>query len=156
MKDFVPPISIWESMFHDLDYVEVVSDIPKECDALVVSPGRCDVFGCPAGTTEETSGVMYVYDQKELPEKYQHHPRFLISNAVWKTDPKLIQAVQKRIQALVKALTEYNTRASLLIQQPAIKTETLGFWREYSDDIQQKAMYTLKRELMKVHEARRT
>jgi hypothetical protein len=144
LEDFVPSISIWKKIFSDFKYVKIVNNIPEECDALVVSPSRCDAFGCPAGKKEENIGVMYIYDQHELPEKYRYHPRFLISNAVWKKDPHIIEAVEKRAKAFTKAISEFNKNFSLPIKKPAIKTETLGFWQDYSDEIQIQAINALK------------
>lgn len=148
LEGLVPSSSVWKEIFHDLEFVEIVDSIPEECDALVVTPCRCEAFGCPAGKTDENIGVMYIYDQNDLSAKYRYHPRFLISNAVWKKDPQLIEAVRQRMTAFVKAVSEFNKTSCLPIEQPAIKTETLGFWKDYSDEIQEQAIYILKTELV--------
>jgi hypothetical protein len=51
------------------------------------------------------------------------------------------------MRAFVKAVSEFN-KTSLLIEQPAIKTETFGFWQDYSDEIQEQAIFVLKAEIV--------
>lgn len=152
LDDFVLPFSTWDMIFNDLNFIEIVNTIiPEECDAVVVSPTLCEIFGCHAGSSEENSGVMSIYDQDILPKQYRHKPRFLISNAVWQKEPKLLKAVQYRVKALTQVLTVYNKSTFVPIQRIAIKTEILGFWQRYSKDSQEKAIHILKDELIELY-----
>lgn len=148
LDGYVPSISIWKDIFSDLEFIKIVNEIPTECDAIVVSPSICDVFGCQAGKNEDDFGIMCIYDQFDLPEKHQCHPRFLISNAIWKEDPYLLEAISIRVFALFKAISQFNRNSLFAIEKPAIKTEILGFWRSYPDAIQEEAISVLKSALV--------
>jgi hypothetical protein len=140
----LPDKSLWLSLFSRCKHVTITEERHADADAALVSVSRCEKFGCRSGSSDETLGVMAIYDSWKFEESNPFFPRFQVSNAVWRNDPPLEIAVARRLDILAATLTEFNQDAEEPLRSINIDCATLGFWAEYSDEVQKKPLGVVK------------
>jgi hypothetical protein len=94
--------------FRGVERVTISEVRRADTDALLTSVYRCEPYGCRAGTTDDTLGKLYVYDTSLFEELGPNYPRFLISNAVWREEPRLDVAIESRLDLLASTLSVFN------------------------------------------------
>ena len=131
-------IPVWEAALRGTR-VTVVHELTVRTDAALVSPSLCDKYGCKAGSSNDTLGRMYVFDPSEhgVTDKVA---KFLISNAVWRSDPPLLEAVERRLSLLESTIVDFNNGHQNQIGSVTIFAAVLGMWRDYNDDEQGKGI----------------
>ncbi|MEM8536191.1 MAG: hypothetical protein AAGF95_35525, partial [Chloroflexota bacterium] len=108
---------------------------------------RCEPYGCCSGSTDDTLGVMEVYDTWAFESPHINESRFLIANAVWRVDPPLIEAITTRMDILADTLKAFNTTASTPIQSLLIHCDVLGFWKNASTVKQEQGIQLIRTKL---------
>jgi hypothetical protein len=112
-------------------------ELTTQTDAALVSASACDRYGNKAGSSEATLGHMYLFDTTQFGYKEPPNaPRFLISNAVWRKDPPLLDAVEKRLTLLRSIVDEHNAAHQSRIHSVTIHAAVLGGWNEYPEKMQ--------------------
>jgi hypothetical protein len=120
--------------------VSVAQELTVQTDAALVSASACDRYGCKAGSSEATLGRMYLFDTKQFGlSEPPNAPRYFISNAVWRKDPPLLDAIEKRL-ALVQSIVDEHNAAHQAHQERirsiTIYAAVLGGWNDYPEKVQ--------------------
>lgn len=131
-----PPLQKWIDAFAGSSQVRITTEQTPDADAALVSAYRCEAYGCRAGSTEDTLGIMNVYDTWNFELPNQRYPRILISNAVWRKDPPLLEAIDRRFGILAGTLDRFDRTGVLRIRSLAIDCAVLGFWQDYPCSVQ--------------------
>lgn len=133
----------WKAVFEKCPTVHITKNA-TEGDAVVMPVIWCERFGCPAGTSEETLGVMYVYDLWSYTGNADRHPRFIISNAVWKKEPPFDLAVKLRLIALQDAIERVAITHDWQISSVRIDTSLLLDWKQVHHKDVEKAITAVR------------
>jgi hypothetical protein len=131
-------LALWENALNTTG-ISLTRTPTGQLDAALVSVGRCEKYGCRAGSTDDTLGRMEVFDSWNY-EPPGNFPRFQISNAVWRSDPALLEAVVSRLNILERTIDNYNTSHAEAIQSLMITAGVLGFWSRHTEAEQREAI----------------
>lgn len=139
----MPAVTYWHKVFQRCSKVTLQTTSLVTTDAMLVSVMRCEPFGCRAGSTNDTLGRMFMYDRWFFERPLQELPRYLISNAVWRDDPPLQDAITQRLDILGETIAQFNATNHTSITSLGIDCATLGFWREHTFEEQELAISVL-------------
>ncbi len=148
----VPTINQWRDFLGRPTNIEAAENWPTHTDAALVLVYRCDSYGCRAGSTVDTLGVMYIFDTWQYEPPTALYPRWLISNAVWRTEAPLEQAVSQRLTILAATLRNHNLEVESPIRSLTVDCAVLGMWSNYPHEQQEIAIATVAEQLPKLFE----
>jgi len=148
----VPSIYQWRDLLGRSVPVEMAESWPTHTDAALVSVYRCDSYGCRAGTTPDTLGVMYIFDTWQYEPPNTIYPRWLISNAVWRTEPALETAVSQRLTILRDSLRVHTRAGETPIRSLTIDCAVLGMWDAHTQERQRAAIMVVVEQLSRLFE----
>jgi hypothetical protein len=143
----VPRKSRWVDTFSDCARVRITDERHADTDAMLVSVLWCEKFGCRAGSTDDTLGVMYVYDTWLYEPPNEYYPRIAISNAVWRHEPPIDIAVTSRLRILAATVEKINRDGPLTIRSLTIDCANLASWKDFPEDVHIDAIRTIRRQV---------
>lgn len=135
-------VDMWRDILEMFPDIYVLEYPSSDYDAILTSALRCERYGCRSGSTDDTLGRMEVFDAWLFEEPHSTvFPRFNISNAVWRKDPPLLDAVQFRLLELYRCLNVFNKGINTPIRSLIIDTATLGVWSKATTSEQRQAVH---------------
>ena len=135
--------SLWERVFPSSSAIRIATERRADTDALLTSVMRCDEYGCPAGSSDDTLGKMYIFDTWQFEPPNEFYPRYLISNAVWRKELPILTAIERRMEILAETLRDANERGRYNIRSITIEVGVL-LVDDSPPEVQEAAIHVIK------------